>query len=323
MSTKEALYEKFEDIPSRRGRGGTYSYVRWQDVADRMNTVFNSNWSSRVEFQEVINGNVIVRVSVSIVDDEGRVHTQEGFGGAPLDDNNEAGNPFKSAYSKALKDACKKWGVGLYLEEDGGEVVSNSGMSNLGGKEYGVPNGNVVMPSKTFQSPNMTPMSNTGGYMPAPNSEKTMPKVYSTPPMNTKTTPMPTKQYKPVGGGGSSSMSSTVAMGGMTMPEGTAMGHSQTMQAMPTQNPQTRNLKEDMPMSKVPSINIDTNYISIVQRAALESILNIDGVKYQSLAREAFDLNGLADVPVPDPDKLTYQQAVYVVKHGNDKFRNR
>ena len=61
----EALYRNFENIPSRKGRGGVYPYVRWQDVADRMNEVFGTNWSSEVLFQDIIGANVIVRVRVS------------------------------------------------------------------------------------------------------------------------------------------------------------------------------------------------------------------------------------------------------------------
>jgi hypothetical protein len=115
----EILYRGFENIPTRKGRGGNYAYVRWQDVADRMNEAFGVMWSSEVIMQDIIGNNVIVRVRVSVFHpDTGVFSKQEGFGGAPNDDRNEAGNPFKAAYSKALKDACKKWGLGLFLEEE-------------------------------------------------------------------------------------------------------------------------------------------------------------------------------------------------------------
>lgn len=55
---KDKLYEKFE-VKSRRGRGGTYSYVTWQDVADRMNNVFGINWSSEIVSQEIVGDNVV------------------------------------------------------------------------------------------------------------------------------------------------------------------------------------------------------------------------------------------------------------------------
>ena len=118
MSIKDLFYESFGDLPSRRGPGGFYSYVKWQDVADRMNQIFGVNWSSEAISHEVIGDNVIVRVRVDVRDPETKEHFyQEGFGGAPLNQG-EPGNPFKSAYSKALKDACKKWGIALYKDEE-------------------------------------------------------------------------------------------------------------------------------------------------------------------------------------------------------------
>lgn len=123
---KDLLYKKFKAVPTRPGRGGTYSYIKWQDVADRMNEVFGIHWSSEVIFQDVINSNVVIRVRITVLSTEsGDMYYQEGFGGAPMDDRQEAGNPFKAAYSKALKDACKKWGIGLYLEEGEAEIESN------------------------------------------------------------------------------------------------------------------------------------------------------------------------------------------------------
>lgn len=119
---KDLLYKKFTDVPTRPGRGGTYPYIRWQDVADRMNQTFGIQWSSEIVYQDVVGPNVVTRVRVTILDaTTGNVFFQEGFGGAPIDDRQEAGTPFKAAYSKALKDACKKWGVGLYMEEDDAE----------------------------------------------------------------------------------------------------------------------------------------------------------------------------------------------------------
>ena len=63
----QELYEPLEQ-KSRRGRGGDYNYVPWQDVADRMNKVFSGNWSSEVMSQEIVGNNVIVRVRVTAVD---------------------------------------------------------------------------------------------------------------------------------------------------------------------------------------------------------------------------------------------------------------
>ena len=99
----EILYRGFESIPTRQGRGGHYQYVRWQDVADRMNEAFGTSWSSEVITQEIVGENVVVRVRVSVFDTDTATFTsQEGFGGAPNDERAEAGNPFKAAYSNLL-----------------------------------------------------------------------------------------------------------------------------------------------------------------------------------------------------------------------------
>ena len=124
MSVKEQFYESFGDLPSRRGPGGFYSYVKWQDVADRMNQIFGVTWSSETISQEVVGDNVIIRVRVMVRDPETKEYFfQEGFGGAPLGQG-EPGNPFKSAYSKALKDACKKWGLALYKDDESAPASS-------------------------------------------------------------------------------------------------------------------------------------------------------------------------------------------------------
>ncbi len=305
----EALYKNFENIPTRKGRGGVYPYVRWQDVADRMNEVFGTNWSSEVLFQDIIGTNVIVRVRVSIVDPEkGVFFTQEGFGGAPNDASAEAGTPFKSAYSKALKDACKKWGIGLYLDEDDDNSVPASSIpSGYMGKEVGVP------PTTPFVKDNVE-YTKTASPIPS------IPTPTQTAPVNSM--PLPSS----IGGG-------------MPLPPGVAMGDSSTvvvkeapisqMATMPSvppmpSTPPVISSKDNAPTSKVGTINTgEPDCISDVQRAALQSILSIKGVEYESLAKEAFEFNGLSISPIPEPDKLSYQEAVYVIKFGNDKFRKR
>lgn len=148
---KSKLYKPFENVDSRRGRGGTYDYIKWQSVVDRMNEVFGVNWSSNVTKQDITDDRIIVRVNVCIKDPiTGEYFCQEGYGGAVLRTEDEPGNAHKSAYSKALKDACKKWGVGLHIEEDnaGGSTVPSGYM----GKETGVPPTNT--PSSTPPVPN-------------------------------------------------------------------------------------------------------------------------------------------------------------------------
>jgi hypothetical protein len=299
----EILYRGFENIPSRKGRGGTYQYVRWQDVADRMNEAFGTSWSSEVMFQDVIGGNVIVRVRVCIFDADTKTFTsQEGFGGAPNEERAEAGNPFKAAYSKALKDACKKWGLGLYLEEEGeGNTDFTPGVIPEGyqGKEYGTP------PSPAGEPKPAPPVATSGDLPTPPGMDMEMPSgVEMSPPVQEKKPePAPQVQIPP---------------------------QANSVPPVPPTAPpagKTVSLKEDMPMSKVSTISTgEPEKISDVQKAALRSILNMKGVEYESLVKEAFEVNGIAfeaNSSIPEVDDLTYQEAVYVVKYGNDKFRKR
>lgn len=140
MSVKDLLYKKIEDIDSRRGRGGTYDYVKWQYVADRMNEVFGMNWSTHVESQDLIGDDIILRVSVCARDPEtGEMFCQEGYGGSTMRAGDEAGTAHKGAYSKALKDACKKWGVGLHLEGGDSKPAGGNVPSGYMGHATGTP----------------------------------------------------------------------------------------------------------------------------------------------------------------------------------------
>lgn len=274
---KDLLYEKFVAVPTRPGRGGTYSYIKWQDVADRMNKIFGTNWSSEVVYQDVIGTNIVVRVRVTINDSTtNNKFRQEGFGGAPMDDRQEAGNPFKSAYSKALKDACKKWGIGLYIDEDDQDSV--------------VPDKIPVNIPVTSLNNSVTPSA-----IP-PVVDKESPVTHTTITGTTSTKPEtpPTPPSSP------SSVGATPAI-----PPG--------MPALPDIKPEVSN------------VSVDTQTaISDVQKAALQSILNIQGVEYEDLVRRAFDAKKIVlSGAVPIMDDLSYDEAVTVVKYGNDNFRKR
>ena len=320
---KGKLYESF-NVLSRKGRGGTYQYVEWKDVADRMNSIFGIHWSSSLKDVEILNNNVIVRVCVEVYDEiTQRSYCQDGFGGAPLDEKLEAGNPHKAAYSKALKDACKKWGVALFLEEEdeprgtGNETTGPTIPAGFMGKETGVPpvtnesgvekNAIVDTVKETIKtipvsipnkSPRTAPPKQPAQLKKAQEAEEKkqieekkvleiksgIPRIPTAPKPNSIPTPT-----------------------SVSMPTG-SMQH--------ISNPSNK----ELPMS---SGGGGQSLISDVQKAALQSILNLKGVEYESLAREAFAFNNVVKEPIPAPDKLSYQEAVFVVKFGNDKFRKR
>jgi hypothetical protein len=333
----EILYRGFESIPSRKGRGGVYQYIRWQDVADRMNEAFGTSWSSEVVSQEIIGNNIVVRVRVSIFDANTATFTsQEGFGGATNDDRSEAGNPFKAAYSKALKDACKKWGLGLYLEDsdEGGSMVpQQSSNGYYHSKENPTPP-TAAAADVHLLAPEVQHMAGPGnsGGLPTP------------PGVNMPTSQMGT-QSLPVGG-----LPTPPGTGLPTPPNNQVVQESvvltqqplaQSIPAVPVapstpelppQQPQQGGLPTPpqvqltggMPMSKVSPISTgEPEKISDVQKAALHGILSYKGVEYETLAKEAFEANGVVKDSIPSPDDLTYQEAVFVVKYGNDKFRRR
>ena len=267
---KDLLYKKFKAVPTRPGRGGTYSYIKWQDVADRMNQIFGIRWDSEVVHQEVIGSNVVIRVRVTILDaDSGDMFFQEGFGGASMDDRQEAGNPFKAAYSKALKDACKKWGVGLYIDDDDDSNSTESIKVSTN------------VPIKSFDAAVVNKQSQI------------------IPPVTGKvvTDTITIKQYENPISNSPKEVTNTVV----------------------PPIPPTPVVKTDGPNGVIG----DQASISDVQRAALQSILNIQGVKYDELVKDAFVSKDvvLSDSGVPTIDNLLYKEAVIVIKYGNDKFR--
>jgi len=285
MNIKE-LYEPLEQ-KSRRGRGGNYNYVSWQDVADRMNKVFDGNWSSEVKSQEMVGNNVIVRVRVTATDPETQMSFhQEGFGGAVDREADEAGNPWKSAYSKAFRDACKKWGIGLFLDD-----------------EAGMPGPAAVPPTPSAPKPVFTPLA---AETPAPTPPPATPEVPVTPAV-----PEPQAVAEPATPPPNVPEAPAVPP---TPPATPAPAAPPSMPAMPA---------DDMPMSSGVLSNDDNGKITEVQQIALEGILNMRDLNYEDLAKEAFENKGMKYDTIPRAEDLTYEEAVVVVKFGNDKYRKK
>lgn len=179
MGFKDALYKPFEEVDKRQGRGGYYDYIKWRHVADRMNEVFDGKWSSEVVSEITSDTEIVIRVAVSIMDANNQAFTQEGYGGAAIRQGEEPGTAYKSAYSKALKDACRKWGVGLYLDGDSGDTSTNT--YNAPAQPVSPPTG-VSMPAPISQP---SPVQ-----QPAPVQQETQAPSPPTPPV-TNTGPAP------------------------------------------------------------------------------------------------------------------------------------
>lgn len=292
---RDLLYKKFTDVPTRPGRGGTYSYIKWQDVADRMNQLFGIQWSSEVVSQEVIGSNVVIRIRVSVLDiNTGDLFFQEGFGGAPIDDRQEAGTPFKAAYSKALKDACKKWGVGLYIEEDG-DVEPEV----------------IPFPKTPVKTP-FVPIS--------PKQETPVPPVTQKQEVKIPTMVVPKNTQPPVPpvSAGAQQVTSTV-----TIQQEKPVVKTPNIPPVPPMPKAVAGAVVNVTATDGVSMGGQTT-ISDVQMAALQSIISIQGVKYNQLVKDAFDSKGV-ELPngIPAMETLSYKDAVMVVKYGNDKFRKR
>lgn len=303
------LYEPFENIPTRKGRGGVYPYVKWSDVADRMNDVFGTNWSSEVMFQDIIGNNVIVRVRVSILNPENNMlFIQEGFGGAINDASSEAGNPFKSAYSKALKDACKKWGVALYLDDDDDQTITVSSTTvsttvipkGYVGVEHGVPSSKPITPHSMVID---VPVQETSTRQPA--AVPVIPTATPTVPSGVTNGPsVPSQQITSV-------------------PNGPMLPPKSVQPSSPAKTSPMMSMPPSISALVPPSSDDGPTMISEVQKTALHNILNIKGVEYKSLAEKAFEADGIVKDEIPEIDNLTYSDATVVIKYGNNNFRRK
>lgn len=355
MCIKDKLYASFSDVKSRRGRGGVYEYITWKDVANRMNEVFGVHWSSEVMYQDIVGNNVVVRVRVMITDpDNGKVQYQEGFGGAQNDQSAEAGNPFKAAYSKALKDACKKWGVALYIDEDEAPSQSQSPPA-LEGPKMTPQTQNITPPTQNMEAPPSGYSGFETGVPPA--AETAKPEVQDTPvppvpeaPAAATVEPSPVSEGLPTPPGVAMPSAPPAQQVPAAPPAGTVpeavptppQAAPEVPQTVPSTPPPTQPPVQEVPPAApatstpptpppapsnqelpMTSMGGSTAMISDVQRAALHSILEMQKISYGDLVAEAFQANGINKSPLPAVDQLTYDEAVHVVKYGNDKFRKR
>lgn len=171
MTIKDEMYKPFDTVDSRKGRGGTYDYVKWQHVADRMNEVFGVHWTSEVVWQEITGENLVVRVKVCVRDGEtGEYFCQEGYGGATMRANEDAGTAHKAAYSKGLRDACKKWGVGLHLDEGGHTTAQPTMPPGYTGYETGTPPAPSAPPTPASTTPSAPVAEAPAPTAPAPST---------------------------------------------------------------------------------------------------------------------------------------------------------
>lgn len=290
----DGFYEKF-DVLTRKGRGGHYPYVKADDITNRMNQLFQGNWCSEVISQDTDpTGAVVVSVRVSVLDpitDKWFYH--EGFGGH-RDEGGEPGNVYKSAYSKALVNACRRWGVGLYLDDEA--TANNPSQSGPSGTPAPIPPEVKSIQPSAQTGPPKTAISQTG-LPPAPAAG---------PPVSNQVT-VQQVESPPVD-------SAPPAQGLPKMAAPPMHGAPLNGQKPSVDKPAPP--KTSVPAS-IPTTTMsvpNTDAISDVQKIAIQSLYDMRGYKYEDLATSVLG-------NAPDINTLTHEQAVGVIQYGNELYK--
>lgn len=338
--TLKQLYETFT-LSEREGQGGMkFKYVPNEDVVNRMNKIFMGNWSTEVRDKDIVDDQVVLEVRVSITDPEdSRVHTHTGFGsqqimrytkGPNAGKIIDIGNAYKGALSKAIVNACTRWGVGLFKERNAYEIDNITPVEENGSAPALGP---IMIP--TVSVPETTPVAyptptvpdTTAAPAPTPykiNETATAAPLFA-PPVARVTAAMPsvpavptpvpvvevTTDFPPVPPSTSNqTVSAAIAV---------TQAPVETMPKIPIPNEEPSIVvpaTPDLPFSIQPN----GDKISDVQRVALNGILSMRNIQYEDLAKEAFDFKGITK-PIPNKEELSYEDAVVVIKFGNDKYR--
>lgn len=317
-------------VKTKPGKGN-YKYIDSKDVIERMNTVFKGMWSTIVVYKEIIEDHVLVEVLVKAYDDEiSQWVEHSGFGssqisrftygdnqGKPLD----IGNIYKGALSKAIRSACTRLGAGLTLEVSSGNTSVGASAPPV------IPTVNKTAELPTFPS-NVPPTPTAAPPVPEPVAVPA-PEPVVEEPVSSLIPPTPTAPpvpYEPTPVVEAPAAAPVPPVEAPQAPADTPMtpierikqkkareGNGNT--TIPTAPPQA------VPQTPAPVADVD--YMSDVQFAALDGVLGIKGLQYEALAKEAFAADGRwsAESVPTDPRALMYEQAVIVIKYGNDKNR--
>ena len=133
---EEQLGKRFSDVKERPGalskdktRQLMFSYIDARQVMDRLDSVFGAlGWSS--EYQLIEPDKHIVQCTITV----GEVSkTDVGYPNSEDDDT----EPWKSAYSDALKRAAVQWGIGRFLYNTKSKWVDVNDQPQRGGQRSG------------------------------------------------------------------------------------------------------------------------------------------------------------------------------------------
>ena len=296
----QILEKLYEDLPVDIKQGaGNFKYIKTRYVLDRLNKVFEGRWSAQVINHQIVDNEVLLWIRLTIVGEGNVEYSQDGFGSAKRFDKIEIGNTYKSAKSKAIKDAVKAWGIGLFIEEprNTNTVISNTTSMN---NSSNIPVGNTLPPAANMSvSSNVPPTNgkvNTAQAMPAMNTNNTPPMGNSVP-NTTMANNTPSSAQEAPGN-----------LPSFTTP---TTGYAETTQtSQPTQD-----------MNRPPSPHEATNegmMATLVQKTAIQTRLEASGQTFDELITDVYvnkNLN-LEDKPAT-LDELTYETAMAIAAFNN------
>lgn len=315
----KSLYAPFE-LKQRKGLGGmTFDYISSDDVINRMNRVFEGCWRTEVRHEQQIDDFVLVRVRVHVYDPNTKIeYFHDGYGSASIARYNsgqnqgkmiDIGNAYKSAESMAIRNACTRFGVGLYLKEGRESIEKDPRPTSY--KEYGIPDS---PPQKVPVLASTAEETKAVSEVPAPPAPPTTPKP-STPkkPVAPPAPPAPPQ---------TDNVKEEVATPSMpSIPKPTVPKAAKKEVPSP---PPTLSSPKPADTNQEPIISGGDSKISDVQKAAVKGILSLKDFKFPELVKESFEHEGLEGSAAPESiDDLSYKEAIMVIKYGNEVFRQK
>jgi hypothetical protein len=279
------LANPFTTVLEKPGKG--YKYVPSRFIIERMNEVFAGNWSTEVVKETIVEDQVLVVVRVTVTDpleNDGKSYFHDGCASHQIarfsyGDNKgniiDLGNSYIAAISKAIKQACKKWGVATDLEEESDPTSVKTS----------------DIPSQTMS------MAPPAQHVPIVKQETVQPVPVT--PTIPQTPVVPATPIK------------------VTQP---------TMAAVPTPSVENDNTvvnqtPVETPMVATTNTTNGSNKITDTQKVALNGLLTLRNLNYQQLVVDAFAERGITKDVIPQPDDLDYDDAVVIIKYGNELFR--
>lgn len=274
-------------VKTKPGKGN-YKYIDSKDVIKRMNDVFNGSWSTHVISEEVVEDQILIRVKVQCYDTEIEQWVEhDGYGSSPIARftfGNSEGKivDIGNSYKGALSKAIRSACTRLGAGLDL-EVSADSKVS------MGATTPPVMIDSNQASELPAFP-TDTPSSIPAESGVVVEGLIGGLIPPTTTTAPYEAE---------------------------TAVSVVETLSVPPSEIPSA-------PLETIPQPPAtDVDLMSDVQFAALDGVLGIKGLKYEELAKEAFTADGRwgSDTVPTEPRELKYEQAVVVIKYGNDKNR--